>query len=167
MSGPFSFFCAPKLSRSDAEVLPADRQLETRSSVGSSLRKANHLGAQDISMPPDNSIFAVWPITGDEEHEFVGNVISKRIKPHAAVGKLDGEAVARRAALRVFNFCETFDRFARCRASFLRNHWANVARPQRRGAVFPKEAKAPSVDYLSNGTCMQPKAHTRIFFAFS
>jgi hypothetical protein len=57
----------------------------------------DELGANFMTAPPDHLVCA-FPdntITGQEQHKFIGGVETVKEEPHAAVGDIDYETVAR------------------------------------------------------------------------
>jgi hypothetical protein len=65
------------------------------------------LGAHFVAAPPDHfvCVFPDYTVTGTEQHEFIGSVESVKEEPHAAVGDVDYEAVARWNSGSELDFC--------------------------------------------------------------
>src|SRR6204780_5811852 len=75
----------------------------------------NELGAEFLVEPPDHFVFALlgYAVAGEEQHEFIGNVESVNIKPHAAIGNVNENALARQCAVAELNPRHTVEGTAR------------------------------------------------------
>src|SRR3984893_11313671 len=111
----------------------ADRSLVTQSdtlATGTWALKLIHAlpddtdepGAEFLVVPPDHFVFALlgYAMAGEEQHEFIGNVEPVNMEPHAAVGNVHDNALARQRAVAELDPGHTVERPARLPAPLVR-----------------------------------------------
>src|ERR1700734_3688885 len=82
----------------------------------------NELGAEFLVEPPDHFVFALlgYAVAGEQQHEFIGNVEPLDMEPHAAVGNVYDDTLARQRAVAELNPRRTVERTARLPAPLVR-----------------------------------------------
>src|ERR1700691_6191139 len=89
--------------------------------LGGARLATDQLGSYVLAEPPDHHVCAiqVGPVANGEQYEFVRNVESKSIDPHAAIGEIGNQAGERRIALTELDFRKAVAGVARRAASFV------------------------------------------------
>src|SRR5579862_1583447 len=83
---------------------------------------ADEPGAKLLVKPPDHFVFAFlgYAVAGEEQHEFVGNVVAVDMEPHAAIGNIHDDTFARRRAVAELDPGHTIERTARLPSPLMR-----------------------------------------------
>ena len=65
----------------------------------------NELGAEFLVETPDHFVFALlgYAVAGEQQHEFIGDVEPVNMEPHAAIGNVHDNTLARLRAVAELN----------------------------------------------------------------
>src|SRR5580700_369685 len=82
----------------------------------------NELGAKFLIEAPDHLVFAFlgYAVAGKEQHELIGNVEPVDMEPHAAIGNVHDNALARQRTVAEMDLRHTIKRTARLPAPLVR-----------------------------------------------